>query len=154
TSGARLLKAAAIDALTHDLIPLAALVTPNLPEAAILTGRRLVSVEDLRAAAREIHEHFGCAALVKGGHLRGLKAAVDFFYDGRTELLLTAAFVKGVKTHGTGCTYSSAITAHLARGRPLPTAVERAKEYVTQAIAQSNLAARHSVLNSFWRQSV
>lgn len=154
TNGARLLKPSALDALTKELFPLATLVTPNLPEAAILTGRKLVSVQDLRAAAREINDQFGCAALVKGGHVRGLKEAVDFFYDGRTELLLTAPFVKGVTTHGTGCVYSSAITAQVALGRALPRAVELAKEYVTQAIAQSNLAARHSVLNSFWKGSV
>ena len=64
---------------------------------------------DLRAAARELHQRFGCAALVKGGHLRGLREAVDIFYDGRQELLLSAPFIRGVSTHGTGCTYSAAI---------------------------------------------
>ena len=151
TSGALLLKPAAVKALCADLLPLAALVTPNLHEAEILVGQRLRSVTDLRAAARQLHRRFGCAALVKGGHLRGLKQAVDIFYDGHQELLLSALFIRGVSTHGTGCTYSAAIAAHLARGCPLPRAVRRAKEYITQAIARSQRAGRHDVLNCFWR---
>ena len=149
TSGAQLLKPAAVKALCAELLPLATLVTPNLDEAEILVGEKLTSVTDLRAAARKLHQRFGCAALVKGGHLRGLKEAVDIFYDGRQELLLSAPFIRGVSTHGTGCTYSAAIAGHLARGCSLPRAVQRAKEYITQAIAQSRTAAGHSVLN--WR---
>jgi hydroxymethylpyrimidine/phosphomethylpyrimidine kinase len=151
TSGVRLLKPSAIEAVKKQLLPLAALVTPNLDEAEILVGKKLKSVEDLRAAARALHQEFGCAALVKGGHLRGLGVAVDIFFDGKQELLLSAPFVRGVSTHGTGCTYSAAIAAYVAKGRPLPDAVRGAKEYITQAIAQSRTAAKHSVLNSFWR---
>ncbi|MEI6779543.1 MAG: bifunctional hydroxymethylpyrimidine kinase/phosphomethylpyrimidine kinase [Verrucomicrobiota bacterium] len=150
TSGAQLLKPAAVHALCAEMLPLAALVTPNLDEAEILVGGKLNSVADLRAAARELHRRFGCAALVKGGHLRGLKEAVDIFYDGRQELLLSAPFIRGVNTHGTGCTYSAAIAGHLARGCSLARAVQEAKEYITQAIAQSRTAAGHSVLNCFW----
>jgi hydroxymethylpyrimidine kinase/phosphomethylpyrimidine kinase len=124
-------------------------VTPNLDEAEILTGLTLRSVEDLRAAARQLRSQFGCAALVKGGHLRGLKQAVDIFNDGHTELLLEAPFVRGVSTHGTGCTYSAAITACLARGQSLPEAVQSAKEFITRAIAGSRVVARHSVLDWF-----
>jgi hydroxymethylpyrimidine/phosphomethylpyrimidine kinase len=152
TSGARLLKPSAIDLLERELLPLAALVTPNLDEAEILVGDKLRSVEDLRAAARTLQRRFGCAALVKGGHLHGLKEAVDIFYDGRQELLLSAPFLRGVSTHGTGCTYSAAIAGYLARGRSLAQAVQQAKEYITQAIARSQTAAKHSVLNSFWQQ--
>ena len=151
TSGARLLKPSAIDLLKRELLPLASIVTPNLNEAEILVGEKLTSVEDLRRAARYLHNRFGCAALVKGGHLRGLKEAVDIFYDGRQELLLSAPFVRGVSTHGTGCTYSAAIAGYLARGRSLPQAVHQAKEYISQAISCSRSAARHSVLNSFWK---
>ncbi len=151
TSGAQLLKPAAVRILCAELLPLAALVTPNLQEAEILVGARLRSVEDLRLAARELRKRFGCAALVKGGHLQGLREAADIYYDGRQELLLSAPFIRGVSTHGTGCTYSAAVTGYLAQGRPLPQAVARAKEYITQAIAQSRSAAGHSVLNSFWR---
>lgn len=149
SSGARLLQPAAVRALQDDLLPQATLVTPNLDEAAILTGRKLQSVEDLRWAAREIHGRWGCAALVKGGHLRGLREAVDVFHDGRHEWLLTAPRVSGVSTHGTGCTYSAAITGYLARGLALRTAVERAKHHVTRAIAGSYQAAGHAVLNPF-----
>jgi hydroxymethylpyrimidine kinase/phosphomethylpyrimidine kinase len=151
TSGAQLLKPAGIKVLCAELLPLAMLVTPNLDEAEILVGAKLTSVADLRAAARELHKRFGCAALVKGGHLRGLKEAVDVFYDGRQELLLSAPFIRGVSTHGTGCTYSAAVAGHLARGSSLPRAVQEAKEYITQAIAQSQTAAGQSVLNCFWR---
>jgi hydroxymethylpyrimidine kinase/phosphomethylpyrimidine kinase len=149
TSGAHLLKPAALAAIQKELLPLATLVTPNLDEAEILVGRRVTDVEGLRWAAKEIRARFGCAALVKGGHLRGLAEAVDVFYDGRTELLLTAPFVKGISTHGTGCTYSAAITAHLARGRGLPQAVSEAKNFITNAIANSQRVGRHFVLN--WR---
>lgn len=149
TSGARLLKPAALRILKEQLLPLAALVTPNLAEAEVLTGKKIASVENMRAAAREIHARYGCAALVKGGHLRGMREAADVFFDGRTELLLTAPFVKGVRTHGTGCTYSAAITAALALGCDLPQAVKLAKNYVTQAIAQSYRVAGHFALNHF-----
>jgi hydroxymethylpyrimidine/phosphomethylpyrimidine kinase len=152
TSGARLLTASAIKTLRKELLPLASLVTPNLDEAAILVGRRLRSVEDMRSAARRIHGDFGCAVLVKGGHLRGMREAVDIFYDGRVELLLAAPFIKGPHCHGTGCTYSAAITAWLARGLDLPGAVTRAKEEITQAIARSRRVAGHWVLNHFWRE--
>ncbi|MBC8096355.1 MAG: bifunctional hydroxymethylpyrimidine kinase/phosphomethylpyrimidine kinase [Akkermansiaceae bacterium] len=147
TSGSRLLKPSAIRLLTTRLLPFAALVTPNLDEAKVLIGRDLTSVEDLRSAAREIHERFGCAALLKGGHLRTSREAADIFFDGKTELLLTAPFVKSVSTHGTGCTYSAAITAYLALGKPLSEAVALAKDYITQAIAQSLRARSHWVLN-------
>ncbi|HKS36553.1 MAG TPA: bifunctional hydroxymethylpyrimidine kinase/phosphomethylpyrimidine kinase, partial [Verrucomicrobiae bacterium] len=148
TSGARLLQTSAVKAMRDKLLPLAALVTPNLDEAAILIGRNLVSVDDLRAAAREIKDCCGCAALVKGGHLKGMKEAVDVFYDGKTELLLTAPFVRGVSTHGTGCVYSAAVAGYLALGRDLSRAVQLAKQYITCAIAKSVVANGHSVLNS------
>jgi hydroxymethylpyrimidine/phosphomethylpyrimidine kinase len=147
TSGARLLKRSAVELLRKKLLPLAALVTPNLDEAGILVGRNLNSIEDLRRAAKEIHRTFGCAALVKGGHLRGGREAADIFFDGRDELLLTAPFVRGVSTHGTGCTYAAAITGYLARGRRLGDAVALAKDYVTSAIVRSRMARGHSLLN-------
>lgn len=152
TSGRRLLRREAVRVLCEDLLPQATLVTPNLDEAALLVGHPLRSVEDLRWAARALNRRFGCAVLVKGGHLRGLREAVDMFYDGRQELLLSAPFIRGLHTHGTGCTYSAAITAGLARGLPLPRAVSEAKEFITQAIAQSRRVAGHTVLNNFWRR--
>jgi len=152
TSGAVLLKPASIRTLIDRLFPLARLVTPNLQEAELLCDRKLSSVEHLREAARELHQRFGVAALVKGGHLRGLKEAVDIFHDGKQELLLSAPFVRGVNTHGTGCTYSAAITAYLAKGFALAAAVQEAKEFITQAIAQSQQTAKHSVLNTHWKR--
>ena len=151
TSGAKLLKHSAVVLLKKELLPLATLLTPNLDEAQFLLGRDLKNLEDLRSAAKEIHERFGCAALVKGGHLRGGKEAADIFYDGHNELLLTAPYIRGVSTHGTGCTYAAAITAYLALGHILPVAVELAKEHITHAIARHQLVAGHAVLNNFWR---
>ncbi len=147
TSGARLLQPAAIRGLCEKLLPMATLITPNLPEAEALVGQSLRSLQDLRAAARRIHRQFHCAALVKGGHLGGLREAVDIFYDGQQEFLLSAPRIRGVRTHGTGCAYSAAITAWLARGKRLDEAVGRAKEFVTQAIAQGRAVAGHDVLN-------
>jgi hydroxymethylpyrimidine/phosphomethylpyrimidine kinase len=149
TSGARLLEPSAQRDLCDRLLPLATLVTPNLDEAALLLGRNIRDAEKLPQAARDIFERFGCAALVKGGHLRG-RQAVDVFYDGQTELILAAPFVRGVSTHGTGCTYAAAIAALCARGKDLPTAVRLAKEFVTEAIARSKRAAKHWVLGWFW----
>ena len=151
TSGAQLIDDAAIVAIQTKLLPRARLVTPNLAEAEVLIGAPIKTADDLRMAARRIYETFGCAALVKGGHLRDIREAIDFYYDGRTELLLSAPFIGTVSLHGTGCTYSAAVTAYLAKGEPLPDAVSGAKEFITQAIAQSLRAGKHHVLNAYWR---
>jgi hydroxymethylpyrimidine/phosphomethylpyrimidine kinase len=152
TSGARLLEPSAIRLLKEELFPRATVLTPNVQEAEVLVGGRIRSVSDLRKAALEIHQQFGCAALVKGGHLRGLKEAVDVFHDAAGESLLRAPFITGVATHGTGCTLSSAITAYLALGEPLRSAVVLAKNYITQAVANSWRVSRHSVLDWFSRR--
>jgi hydroxymethylpyrimidine/phosphomethylpyrimidine kinase len=152
TSGARLLEPAAIKILKEKLLPLAALVTPNLSEAEVLTGHKPASVEEMRQSAREIHSRFACAALVKGGHLNNSREAADIFFDGKTELLLTAPFVKGVRTHGTGCTYSAAICAALALGHDLPQAVEIGKTFVTSAISGSYRVGKHFALGIFDRE--
>src|SRR5437016_1871608 len=101
-SGTRLLESSAVEAMKSQLLPLATLVTPNLDEAEVLVGGRIKSVEEMRVAARRIRARYGCAALVKGGHLSAGGEAVDIFNDGRTELLLSAPFVRGIATHGTG----------------------------------------------------
>jgi hydroxymethylpyrimidine/phosphomethylpyrimidine kinase len=147
TSGSRLLQPAAEKILREQLLPLAALVTPNLDEAEILADQKISSPEDLRSAARAIQARFGCAVLAKGGHLKNCGAAVDVFFDGKTELLLSAPFVKGVSTHGTGCTYSAAICAALALGHELPRAVEIGKNFITTAIARSYKIGRHFALD-------
>ena len=147
TSGARLLKADAVEALQRELLPRATLITPNIPEAEALVDFSIREPEDMRKAARELHRRFGCAVLVKGGHLKTGGEALDVFFDGSAELLLTAPRVTGVRTHGTGCTYSGAITAFLARGEKLGRAVPLAKEFVTRAIATSRRVHGHDVLN-------
>jgi hydroxymethylpyrimidine kinase/phosphomethylpyrimidine kinase len=146
TSGARLLPPAAEKILREKLLPLALLVTPNLDEAEILAERKISTPEDLRSAARTIQARFGCAVLAKGGHLKNSSMAIDVFFDGETELLLSAPFVKGVSTHGTGCTYSAAICAALALGHGLPHAVEIGKNFITAAIANSHRIGKHFVL--------
>jgi len=146
TSSTRLLKPAAVNCLKEQLLPLAALITPNLSEAEILTGQNISSVEDMRRAARQIHSDFGCAVLVKGGHLANSQEAMDIFFDGKTELLLSAPFMRGIRTHGTGCTYSAAICAALARGHKLPQAVQIGKNFITAAIAAGYKVGRHFAL--------
>jgi hydroxymethylpyrimidine/phosphomethylpyrimidine kinase len=108
--------------------------------------------EHLRDAAREFHEVYGCAALIKGGHLHDLKVAVDVLFDGSNEWILEAPYVRGVSTHGTGCTYSAAIAAYCALGNPLPDAVAHAKEFISNAIAQSTRANGYDVLNFSWQR--
>jgi hydroxymethylpyrimidine/phosphomethylpyrimidine kinase len=154
TSGASLLQPDAVELIKKRLLPLATLITPNLDEAVALTGFELCEPEDLRRAACELARRYRTSVLVKGGHLRGLNQAVDVFYEhpSGTEQLLTAPYLRGVSTHGTGCTYSAAITAGLAQGWDLATAVGRAKRFITRAIAGSVRVGRHDVLNSFWKQ--
>jgi hydroxymethylpyrimidine/phosphomethylpyrimidine kinase len=134
TSGRRLLQISGVAMLQRKLLPLASLVTPNIAEAEILTGEKIVTLDDMRTAARVIRQRFGCAALVKGGHLPGTREAVDFLCSDEGEWMLSAprAPVKGL--HGTGCTYSAAITAWLARGRSLEQAVKLAKDHITRTI--------------------
>jgi hydroxymethylpyrimidine/phosphomethylpyrimidine kinase len=147
TSGVKLLKPDALKILREKLLPLATLVTPNLDEAEILAEQKISLPEDLRSAARKIHSRFGCAVLVKGGHLKNSLEALDIFFDGKTELLLSAPFIKNLKTHGTGCTYSAAICAELAKGKNLIEAVQLGKKIVTDAIANSYKIGKHFALN-------
>jgi hydroxymethylpyrimidine/phosphomethylpyrimidine kinase len=149
TSGARLLEPKAIATLKEQLLPLATLVTPNLSEAEILSGQKISSVENMRETAKKIYSRLGCAALVKGGHLKDAHEAVDIFFDGKTELLLSAPFIKGIRTHGTGCVYSAAICAALALGKNLPQAVQAGKEFVTTAISNSCKIGDYLALGNF-----
>jgi len=135
TSGRRLLQAGAARTLRRDLLPLATLVTPNLFEAEFLTGRKIRSAEDLRAAARAIWETFGCAALVKGGHLECGGTAVDFLCGDGGEWMICAPRVRAIAPHGAGCAYSAAVTAWLARGASLLKSVERGKTHISNLLA-------------------
>ena len=146
TSGVTLLKASARKVLMEQLLPLASLVMPNLPEAEILLGTKIESPEELRQAAKTIQKRFGCPALVKGGHLARLKVSIDFFWDGKQELLLSAPLVRGIRTHGTGCVYSAAVTAYLAGGCSLAVAVQKGKQYITESIAVSGKTRKFSIL--------
>ena len=132
-SGAALIEATARTALLQELVPLATLVTPNLPEAEALTGMTIASVGDMRTAARQLIDRGAQACLVKGGHLGGGES-VDVFDDGRNAIELRTVRLPTRHTHGTGCQLSAAITAELARGVPLLDAVERGKQFITVAI--------------------
>lgn len=145
TSGARLLQDSAVRLLRDRLLPLAQLVTPNLDEARILADRELLDLDDLRWAARAIRDRYGCPVLVKGGHLPG-PMAVDVYWDGVREILLRARRIRGLSSHGTGCTYSAAIAASLALGQPAPDAVRAAKRYITRALRRTRRVGRHTVL--------
>lgn len=122
-------------ALVQELLPYAALVTPNLPEAAALTGSEVLSLDDMRQAARRIADLGPRAVLIKGGHLAAGHDAVDLLYAGGAEELFTTQRYDTRHTHGTGCTYSAAITAELAKGADLSAAVRAAKRYISEAIA-------------------
>lgn len=140
-SGHPLIKPDAVEAMKQQLFPLALLVTPNVHEAQQLSGIEIKSLADARRAAKVIHG-FGCKhVLIKGGHLLA-ERATDLLYDGRFFNIFKGEFIETPHTHGTGCTYASAITAHLARGKSLADSVQTAKTYLTEAIRHS-LAIGH-----------
>ncbi len=149
-SGYPLLEESAQKALIERLIPLATVITPNIPEAERLCNFRINSIEDMERACKTLLS-FGCkAVLVKGGHLKDGNN-VDVFYDGVSFEYLQGRFVDTKNTHGTGCTLSSAITAYLAKGFDLKTAVKKAKEYIQGAIENSlNIGKGHGPLNHMW----
>ncbi|WP_197910353.1 bifunctional hydroxymethylpyrimidine kinase/phosphomethylpyrimidine kinase [Desulfosarcina ovata] len=135
-SGYALLQPDARNALVRHLFPLARVVTPNLPEAEALLGRTISDISAMKDAAREIASLGGGNVVVKGGHL-GDQDATDVLFDGTAFKLLDSRRIDTVNTHGTGCTFSSAIAAHMARGVPFFDAVARAKTYITGAIAHA-----------------
>lgn len=150
TSGSRLLADDALDALKRELLPLASVVTPNIPEAEILADGRIEGAADMADAARAIAAACGSAVLVKGGH--GTADANDLLVtpDG-FELWLRGERIDTKNTHGTGCTLSSAIACGLAQGLPVEEAVRRAKRYVTGAIAHDvHLGRGNGPLNHMW----
>ena len=146
TSGDRLILEDAIGALKSRLFPLAAVITPNIPEAELLAGRTIANAGDMEEAARAIYDAYGCAVLCKGGHQ--LNDANDFLYAGGRGRWFNGQRVDNPNTHGTGCTLSSAIASNLALGRDLETAVERAKAYLSGALgAMLNLGHGSGPLN-------
>jgi hydroxymethylpyrimidine/phosphomethylpyrimidine kinase len=136
-SGDSLLRKDAQEALIRELIPLAWIVTPNLPEASVLAGFKVTSVKEMRRAARRIHQLGAKHVVVKGGHLRG--RAVDLLYDGKRFEEIAAPRIETKNTHGTGCTFASAIATFLARGDDVYGSVRKAKTFITLAI-QSGLS--------------
>lgn len=145
--GHALLEVSAIQALTIKLLPLARVVTPNIPEAEALAGMRIKSVEDMRSACRKIAE-FGCkAVLLKGGHLDG-DQLTDVLYENDEFELFEGARIESRHTHGTGCTLASALAAGLAQRRTLSQSVARGRDYVRRAILTApGFGAGHGPLN-------
>jgi hydroxymethylpyrimidine/phosphomethylpyrimidine kinase len=135
TSGDLLLRDDAVEAYERELFPLAALVTPNLDEAARLLGEPIGDLQAMHIAGARLTEKYRIPVLLKGGHLSG-PDAIDLLFVAGNVLEFSAPFSRGIATHGTGCTYSAAITAGLASGLSLEGAVRRAKKFVTATIAQ------------------
>ena len=133
TSGSRLLREDAVEALKTELLPLAEVATPNIPEAEILADMPIRTPADMEAAARKISEQYGCAVLCKGGH--DLNDANDLLWKDGAGYWFNGRRINNPNTHGTGCTLSSAIAANLAKGMALEDAVRRAKEYISGALA-------------------
>ena len=133
TSGARLISEDATDTLKQKLFPLATVLTPNIPEAEVLTGMQIKSAEDMIRAAEQISKEYDCAVLCKGGHQ--IHTANDLLFADGTYRWFEGKRIDNPNTHGTGCTLSSAIASNLAKGYDLQIAVERAKKYISGALA-------------------
>ncbi len=150
-SGDTLLEESAIEALKVHLLPLATVLTPNLPEAEVLVGHKLATDEDLRDACRELYRLGAEHVVLKGGHGEGPEV-VDLLYDGQSFVPLTGPRIETTSTHGTGCTFASAIAANLALGADVTAAVIRAKEYVTEALRHSYpIGHGHGPVHHFWK---
>ena len=145
-----LLKPDAIEHLKSGVLPLATVVTPNVPEAELLADREIQTLDDAKRAAKVIQE-YGCqSVLVKGGHLLGEKAT-DVLYADEAFTLFEAERIETKNTHGTGCTYSAAIATQLGLGEDLGTAIQSAKDYITNAIRYSlDIGNGHGPTNHFY----
>jgi hydroxymethylpyrimidine/phosphomethylpyrimidine kinase len=149
--GDALLREDAVEALRKRVVPLATLVTPNLPEAAGLAGFDVETRSDMERAARTILELGARSVLVKGGHLEG-NSSDDLFADGRQMEWLAGERLSSENTHGTGCVLSAAVAAYLARGKSLPEAVRHGKEFVTDSIRHAlALGGGIGPVNPAWR---
>ena len=147
--GAKLLRDDAVAALRNELLRLATVLTPNLPEAEVLLGRRIGSLGERRQAARDLYELGPRAVVLKGGHADG--DAIDVLFDGRHLIELTAERIPTGNTHGSGCTFSAAIAAGLARGLAIEAAVAEAKAFITEAIRHAlEVGAGHGPVNPAW----
>lgn len=133
TNGAKLICNEAIETLQKELLPMATVLTPNIPEAEVLAKMKIRTEKDMEEAARKIFENFGCAVLLKGGH--DLNDANDLLWSEKGSEWFLGKKVENPNTHGTGCTLSSAIASNLALGRTLSDSVKRAKDFVSDALA-------------------
>ena len=133
TSGAKLISDEAIDALKTELLPIAAVITPNIPEAEVLSGMKIKNEDDMVAASRAVNKKYGCAVLCKGGH--SINDANDLLVDGDSIKWFYGKRINNHNTHGTGCTLSSAIASNLAKGFTLEKSVELAKKYISGALS-------------------
>jgi hydroxymethylpyrimidine/phosphomethylpyrimidine kinase len=133
TSGDNLLEPKGVEAYENKLLPLATLITPNLDEAALLLETTIDNRRQMASAAKALAKKYHASILLKGGHLRG-DDAIDLLFHQSELTEFSAPFVRGVETHGTGCTYSAAIAAGLASGYSLEQAIKRAKKFVTESI--------------------
>lgn len=154
TSGHKLIEDSAIEVLKSELMPMARVITPNIPEAEILLGETLSKQSDLPDAAHRLAEMYGVSVLLKAGHLVD-DELIDIFYNRETNetVELGARRVDTRNTHGTGCTLSSAFAAQLAKGLPLTEAARAAKQYINQAIihgANQNIGHGHGPVNHFY----
>jgi hydroxymethylpyrimidine/phosphomethylpyrimidine kinase len=150
-SGDRLLDDEGVRTICTELLPRALVVTPNIPEAEVLSGQRIVSADDAREAARRIHGMGPSAVIVKGGHAAG-DEIVDLLFDGERFIEFRTARVSTRHTHGTGCTFASAIAANLALGHSLTDATSRAQAYVVGAIRHGlPIGKGQGPLNHFWQ---
>jgi hydroxymethylpyrimidine/phosphomethylpyrimidine kinase len=154
TSGAKLISEEAIDTLKNELLPLATVITPNIPEAEILAGCKITGEQDFDKMARKLSANNGVSVLLKAGHLDG-DFLVDYFYNAEddTMVLLPSKRVWTPNTHGTGCTLSSAFAASLARGEELTVAAKSAKRFIEQAIisgAEYEIGTGHGPVNHFF----
>lgn len=149
TSGARLIQPEAVQTLERELLPLALVITPNIPEAELLSGRSITGRAEMETAAKAIGDAYGCAVLLKGGH--SVQDANDLLYDHGKLQWFEGARIANPNTHGTGCTLSSAIAANLAKGFSLPESVERAKAYISGALAAMlDLGQGSGPMNHAW----
>ena len=146
TSGSALMASGAVDILTKKLFPLVSLITPNIPEAQVLSKIKINSEADMERACIRMFDSYGCAVLLKGGH--GIADANDLLYDGNDFIWFRSKKISNPNTHGTGCTLSSAIASNLAKGYSLQESVKLSKDYVTGAIDDGlNLGRGNGPLN-------
>jgi hydroxymethylpyrimidine/phosphomethylpyrimidine kinase len=152
TSGSKLIQDSAISALEEKLFPMAAVITPNMPEAEFLTGDKLATIDDLKGAAEKLYRKYNVPVLAKGGHLSDSAHDALFDHDGLE--IFPRDLISGVNNHGSGCVFSAGIAAEMARGASLRVAIATSKDYLYNALRKSHrLKDDVRVIDHFWRWS-